>query len=220
MRSRSSDGCRTGRSGGASYYLDWLQVKSEGWNWCRSQAFHLDEFISPRHWKPRRSASRLRLSSAPPDICSTWWLRTRGKPLRSIATRRTGGLVSGVQHAFVYALTVAGRPRRKRCTCSEEANKKRRRPHLAGVVPSHAREHGKPAFRRGGAGRQGARVHSRAAPRWIDRAATQVVNSTRSGCWSTWKSSSRHAERAVETAEGDRGALPPRPRLRHRPDAA
>jgi predicted ATPase/DNA-binding winged helix-turn-helix (wHTH) protein len=32
---------------GASYYLDWLQVKSEGWNWCRSLKPLIDESIPP-----------------------------------------------------------------------------------------------------------------------------------------------------------------------------
>jgi tetratricopeptide (TPR) repeat protein len=32
---------------GASYYLDWLQVKSEGWNWCRSLKPFIDESTPP-----------------------------------------------------------------------------------------------------------------------------------------------------------------------------
>ncbi len=90
---------------GASYYLDWLQVKSEGWNWCRSLKPSIDESIPPLE------AARFWLACA--ELGTATSLDVVAQDARkAIAIYRDATDRRGLYQAcnmLSYALTVAGR---------------------------------------------------------------------------------------------------------------
>ena len=90
---------------GASYYLDWLQVKSEGWSWCRSLKPVIDDAIPPLE------AARFWLACAELGTATSLDVvahdaRKAIAIYRDAADRR--GLYQSC-NALCYALTLAGR---------------------------------------------------------------------------------------------------------------
>ena len=90
---------------GASYYLDWLQVKSEGWNWCRSLKPLIDESIPPLE------AARFWLACA--ELGTATSLEVVAQDARkAISIYRDAGDRRGLYqscNALCYALMLAGR---------------------------------------------------------------------------------------------------------------